>query len=650
MSLFRQLLLGISLVFFAVLAGVQAVYMMNARNYLQQQLESHSQDAATALGLSLATVMPGGDRALIGLVVSPVFDRGYYQSIRVLSPQGEVLVDKELPRRPPEVPAWFAGLVVLEAPTNESLINSGWRQLGRVVVTSHPNFAYQQLWRTSVETLGVLLMVYAAAVWVVWLFLGAVLRPLTQIRQAAQAISERNFVTVAAQPSAPELQALVAAFNSMAGKIRDIIAAEVARAETLRREAFQDPVSGLDNRRGFEQELSEWLQPTSETYSGVLFLVELDAFKAFNQKHGFRRGDELIGHAGRALTEVWNGRQAIRARLGGATFALAVENVDFKEAQRLAASACAHLELALSEQGYGSEVSFACGGCHFDGDRPSLSALLSVADMGLIKAQNRGLNAWEALCIESDVRNEKGSQYWKTAISRALEDNRIALYTQPVLPISGGAPLQHEVVGRLIDERGEPIAAEQFLPMAVRHNLVERLDRRVIEKLVRYLADHPASAMQYALNVSARSIQNATFVSWVSELLQSRPAVACRLVFETTEIGVVHDIGAARNFAQMLRAAGAQFAVDNFGLHHEAFRYLQALVPNYIKLSRGFFEHIEQNREDQFFIAAVVKIAQPLEIRVIAQAIEDAGVVPILQTLGLHGYQGYATGVPERLA
>ena len=246
MSLFRQLLFSVSAVFLLVLAGVQVIQVLNARNYLQQQLESHSQDAATALGLSLATVMPGGDKALVETVAGPVFDRGFYESIKVLSASGEVLVAKELARRPPDVPAWFARLVVLEAPTAESLISANWRELGRVVVASHPNFAYQQLWRTSTATLWLLLAVYAAALGVVGLFLKAILKPLTQIRRTAQAISERNFITIAEEPSAPELREVVQAINSMSGKIRNAIDDEMARAEAFRREAFHDTVSGLE--------------------------------------------------------------------------------------------------------------------------------------------------------------------------------------------------------------------------------------------------------------------------------------------------------------------------------------------------------------------------------------------------------------------
>ena len=367
-------------------------------------------------------------------------------------------------------------------------------------------------------------------------------------------------------------------------------------------------------------------------------------------RHGFRHGDELLAHTGRALAEVWGPRHAVRSRLGGATFALAVENVDFDTARELAESACAHLAMALAEQGFTPEVSFGCGVCHFEGHKPTLSALMASVDMAMIQAQNTGAIAYEVLHAEDDERNERGSQYWKRLIAAALENDRIALFAQSVLPIGGGTPLQQEVMGRLIDEQNETIAAEQFLPMAVRHNMVEQLDRKVVDRLARHLSGKGASEAWYALNISARSIQNAAFVAWIQDLLRARPAVASRLVFEMTEIGVVRDVEAASRFAQVLRAGGAGFAVDNFGLHSDAFRCLQMLMPNYIKLSRGFFDDLARNREDQFFIASMVKIARPLQIRVIAQAIEDAGIVPLLQSLGIDGYQGYASGMPARIA
>src|SRR3990167_4689693 len=122
MTLFRQLFFGASLLFLLVLAGVEAIYLSNARLYVQQQLESHSQDAATSLALWLATVKPFEDRALIETVVNTSFDRGYYQSIRVVSVSGETLVAKELAPAQGEVPVWFTRLFPLRPPSAESLI------------------------------------------------------------------------------------------------------------------------------------------------------------------------------------------------------------------------------------------------------------------------------------------------------------------------------------------------------------------------------------------------------------------------------------------------------------------------------------------------------------------------------------------------
>ncbi len=171
MILFRQLFWGVSLCFLALLMVVEWVSFSGARTYMQQQLASHAQDAATSLGLSLATALQAGDTVLAETIIGPVFDRGYYQSIEIVSPQGEVVAVKNLSPTPPAVPRWFTDMAVLEAPTAESLITKGWRHLGRVVVTSHPNFAYLQLWHTANEMLLWMTMAYLVAVGSLFVFL-----------------------------------------------------------------------------------------------------------------------------------------------------------------------------------------------------------------------------------------------------------------------------------------------------------------------------------------------------------------------------------------------------------------------------------------------------------------------------------------------
>ena len=302
MTLFRQLFFGASLLFLLVLAGVEAIYLSNARLYLQQQLESHSQDSATSLSLWLATVKPFEDRALIETVVNTAFERGYYQSIRVVSTSGETLAEKELPPAQGEVPVWFTRLFPLHPPSAEALISAGWRQLGRVLVTSHPNFAYLQLWHTGVQTLALLLLVYALTLIALRVFLATLLRPLSAIERAATAIGERDFSAITLKPKARELARVVAAMNSLSAKIRFVIESESARAQTLQREAYRDPVTGLLNRRGLEHDLAGLLHAERDVFSGVFVLLELERFKEYNLHRGYQRADELLALVAQAIT------------------------------------------------------------------------------------------------------------------------------------------------------------------------------------------------------------------------------------------------------------------------------------------------------------------------------------------------------------
>src|SRR6185503_20414473 len=118
---------------------------------------------------------------------------------------GEQVVSKVLPPEEGRYPGWFVHLFPLESPTAESLVSGGWRQLGKVQVTVHPRFAYEQLWTTARDTLIYLLFIYAAALLALRMFLRDVLRPLAAVESAAQAIAARNFVTLRLRPSTREL-------------------------------------------------------------------------------------------------------------------------------------------------------------------------------------------------------------------------------------------------------------------------------------------------------------------------------------------------------------------------------------------------------------------------------------------------------------
>jgi diguanylate cyclase (GGDEF)-like protein len=646
MTLFRQLFFGASLLFLLVLAGVEAIYLSNARMYLQQQLESHSQDAATSLALWLATVEPLEDRALIETAVNTSFDRGYYESIRVVSVSGETLVHKQLAPAQGDVPVWFTRLFPLRPPSAESLISSGWRQLGRVLVTSHPNFAYLQLWHTGMQTLVLLMLVYALALLALRAFLGNILRPLTEIEWAAIAIGERDFRTIALAPKARELGRVVAAMNSLSGKLRRFIEDESTRSETLQREAYRDPVTGLYNRRGMEHQLQGLFHAEHDVYSGVFLLLELEHFKEYNLHRGYQLADELLALVAQTIAGAGTGREVVCSRFGGASFALAAVNIDAGAAGALATAINSGVDSAIAEQSLSKEIQFHCGAVFFEAGAPPLPELLAAADMGLTRAQAKGPNTFELIALAELDHRGRGSLAWREQIEAAIDSGKLALYTQTVISLPERALLQSEVVTRILDDTRSPVAAAQFLPMAARHGLMPRLDCQVLEMLIARIDAGANLGVVIAVNISAQTVADAASRRRLIDALQGRRDIASRLVFEMTEFGVIQNPALSLGFATEVRRLGAQFAIDHFGLHRDSLRQLHSLLPHYIKLAPVYTGELAENQDSRFIVSSLISIALPLEIGVIAQAVESESVVLLLQEMGFAGYQGYANGRP----
>ncbi len=501
MTLFRQLFLGASILFFVILTGVEAIYLRNASHYLQQQLQASSQDAATSLSLWLSTIKPFEDRALIETVVSASFDRGYFTSIRVVSIRGETLASKELPPALGEVPAWFARLFPLRPPSAEALISSGWRQLGRVLVVSHPNFAYLQLWHTAQQTLALLVLVYLLALLAIRFFLRSILRPLVEVEKAADAIGERDFRTIDLAPRTRELARVVAAMNSLSGKIRHFIEDELTRADKVQREAYFDAVTGLYNRRGLEQQLQGQFRAGHDVFSSVFLLLELERFKNYNLRLGYQRADQLLALVAQTIIAACAGRSVMCARFAGAGFALAMVNIDEDAARALVSEVSLRVEAAMAEQDVTDEIPFHCGAAYYYGGTPSLAELLASADMALARAREIGPNTFELVVVSELERGGRGALDWRRHIEDAIESGHLALFVQAALSLPGRALLQHEVTTRIVADASDPIPAARFMPMAARFGLMPRLDCRVLELLIESVDAGAALAPVIAINV-----------------------------------------------------------------------------------------------------------------------------------------------------
>ena len=392
MTLSRQLVTAISLMFFAMLVGVETINLHSARAHLQNQLESHAQDAATSIGLSLGILLGRGDAAIAETVINAAFDRGNYAHIEFVTlEQDQPVVARRMPADlVVDHPDWLPRVFTLTGPTAESLVTTGWKQLGKVRVTSHPRYAYEQLWHTARDTLVWMVVIYALALAVLQLFLRNLLRPLSAIERAAEAISRRDFVTIGEKPRTRELARVVDAMNLLSNKVRSAFAAETARATALQQAAYLDTVSGTLNRRGFTEQFDSRYLHDRKSFSGLLALLQLANLARVNETVGQQRTDEVLRLIGGVVAESSRAHDGLAGRWMGGTFVLAVtpgrNEQENDGARRLLQSTLDRARSVLGEIGLADAVELHMGAVMADAARPQLDELARQADGALQSA------------------------------------------------------------------------------------------------------------------------------------------------------------------------------------------------------------------------------------------------------------------------
>jgi len=644
-TLGRQLAIAISVTFFLALTGVQVIHLRSAQAHLQQSLEALAQDAATSLGLSLGTLMKDSDPALVETVVNPAFDRGHYQRIEYFSATGERLVSKVLPPQEGRYPGWFVEFLPLRGPTAQSLVSAGWRQLGRVQVTVHPRFAYEQLWATARDTFVYLLVIYVISMLAMRMLLRGLLRPLAAVESAALSISNRDFVTVTLRPSTRELARVVEAINALSLKVNEAIAAESRRAEKLQAAAYRDQVTGLLNGRGFAARFDSTYEGEHATFAGVVAIVEITDLGAINRALGPDRCDDLLRSVYHDMHDLAGAAGGFAGRWTGALTILALPGLRAAEAKEQLAGLRSRTSLALKEFGVERPERIYCGGSEAGPGGGTLITLARSAEEALLEAREspEGVVVTEvgpgALAADADPVE---------TVREALAARRLSLVAQGAHRMSDHRTLHKEILARLRDAAGNEMTAAQFMPILAAHDLVEELDRAVIERVMAALKEQPGRDYEgmVSVNVSMRSVEKQVFVDWLTRLLAVDPALAGRMAFEIAEYGVVKNEAAAAAFSRAVKATGAAFAIDNFGVHRDSLVVLARLKPAYVKLAGAHTPRMATDTGTRFFAESLVAAARQLEIPVLAQRVEEEATFQALASIGFAGYQGNLIGRP----
>lgn len=429
-------------------------------------------------------------------------------------------------------------------------------------------------------------------------------------------------------------------------------------AQEITYQASHDALTGLVNRREFEQRLERLLSTAQENrISHCLLYLDLDQFKIVNDTCGHGAGDQLLKQLSNLL------RQHVRksdtlARLGGDEFGVLLESCDEPRGLEIAeAMRAAIQEMRFLWEGKTFGVGVSIGLVPIEGHVSSKAEVLSNADSACYTAKEMGRNRIHVYHHnDQQLERRRGEMSWISRLNQALVDNSFVLYGQQIMPIHNASGLHPrvEVLLRLKGEGDEIFPPGAFLPAAERYGLSSTLDRWVVKESLQWLRERKTAGLalhRLNINLSGAAYGDLHFMDFLIEHLQALQDIDLSGVcFEVTETDAISNLQTATDFMMEIRKLGCQFALDDFGSGMSSFGYLRSLPIDFIKIDGVFVRDIAQDAVHRAMVKSIRDVGAVMGKQIIAEFVEDEATLEILRSMQIDYAQGYGIGRPKALS
>ncbi|HEX2492738.1 MAG TPA: EAL domain-containing protein [Steroidobacter sp.] len=434
---------------------------------------------------------------------------------------------------------------------------------------------------------------------------------------------------------------------------------DVSKERRLRRalayQASHDALTGLINRREFENRLNEALvnARVNEATTHVLLYLDLDQFKLVNDTCGHQAGDRLLKQITGILQTRTRSSDTI-ARLGGDEFGILLQDCTAGCAAKIADN----LRQAIREyrfewQDGAMNVGVSIGIVEINSASESIASVLSAADVACYAAKDSGRNRVHMYQYGAAPERHREMQ-WVSRITRACEETRLELYYQPIAPIGANRdPRGHyELLLRMRDENGGLVPPAEFIPAAERYNIMPMIDRWVVSQalgaLAHYRSDGDARhGYTLSINLSGTSLNDDRFLEFLINELQTYDLSPGAVCFEITETAAISNLPNVVHFMREFRARGCLFSLDDFGSGLSSFMYLKNLPVDYLKIDGQFIQNVTTDHVDRSMVEAITQIGRAMGIKTVAERVETAEVLACLADIGVEYAQGYYIAPPE---
>ncbi|MGY4367148.1 diguanylate cyclase (GGDEF)-like protein [Bradyrhizobium sp. LB1.3] len=436
----------------------------------------------------------------------------------------------------------------------------------------------------------------------------------------------------------------------MVGPVRAIGSVRInnerhARDEELTKLARLDPLTGELNRSHLIAALAEAIEETTRFRSTAAFmLVGIDHLARVNDAFGFDVADAVILDVAKRIRARLRGGDVL-GRFSGNKFGLILKN-------------CTVDDMNVAAERFLAGIR--------DEVVPTKSGPVSVtASIGAVSVPRYARNTDEAVnraheTLDAAKQRRVGSfATWRPDAARdaqrrvnirvtdeivtALNERRIKLAYEPVVSAASRERAFHECLVRMDQGGGQVLLAPDIVPVAERLGLIRLVDHRVLELVVAELAAAPDICL--SLNISPDTTMDPDWWASIESLMRAHPGVAERLIVEITETVAIQDIDDVRGFVTRLKNFGSRIAIDDFGAGYTSFRNLRKLGVDIVKIDGAFVQNITHSADDRAFVQTLIDLARRLDIKTVAEWVQDEEAANMLRDWGCDYIQGRLIGL-----
>lgn len=419
---------------------------------------------------------------------------------------------------------------------------------------------------------------------------------------------------------------------------------------------YRDSLTDLPNREALLERMRNYLSTEPEQpFCAALMLIDLDHFKDINDSWGHRVGDQVLIKVARVLSQLVS-KQTMLARMSGDEFLFFIPSLG----EGLTEAAYRAREIADSVRELVASPVF------FEGNEFILTASIGIslindcaisperalqyADTAMYEAKRKGRNGFAF--FDPGIRAKAQQQIGlNTRLRKAVDNQEFALYVQPQVSINDGRLVGGEALLRWVNADRVMNMPTEFIPPLEASGLIVDVGYWVIrtacESLRGFIDDGLwRDEMKLGINISPRQFKDPQLLEVIKHSISSYDIEPAYLNFEITENLVVEDVEDTIKTMEAIKALGAQFSIDDFGIGYSSMIYLKRLPFDWLKIDREFIYNVHRDPDSRGIVEAILAVSRQYGLQVTAEGVEEQGSLDVLRHIGCETYQGALFSMP----